>query len=350
MLALLAAALLTLTLALGGCALGTNTTEIASYGDGETVPAGVYLYYQLTAYQNGIYQVPDYQKDPIKQEIDGVPFGDWVIQEAQESVKRHVAAELEFERLGLSLTEEETDSALAGVNAAWESSGAVFEKNGIAKSSLEAVALAGAKYARLFPAYYGEGGEKEVSEAELLSYYQENYRRITQLVFSKNGADGAPLDEAGLKELNERINRYIERFEAGESFHSLLEQKDQEDAAAAGRDPVSHEEHKDDEFYHDIVLSRDLTSYYSQEFLDAVFASDELNVPTLYEADGYFSVFIRKDLMADPDDFANGKSTLLANMKNTEFEVGLLSVADQNGMIFNDTAVKRYQPKNLKFQ
>ena len=81
-----------------------------------------------------------------------------------------------------------------------------------------------------------------------------------------------------------------------------------------------------------------------------MFASDELNVPAVYESSGYKAVFIRKDLMADPDDFTNGKETLLSNLKSAEYESELLGAADQDGIVWNDAAVKRYQPKNLKFR
>ena len=347
-LALLASALMLVSL--GGCELGKNTTTIASYGDGQTVPAGVYLYYQITAYESGFYQVSDPQEDPMKQSIDGVSFSDWVTQKAQEAVKRQIATELEFQRLGLSLTEEETDAALSGVNSAWEANGAVYEKNGISKSSIELVALSSAKYSKLFYAYYGEGGEKEVSEDELLDYYQTNYKRVAQIIFPKTNSDGSALDEAGLEQLDERVGRYMELAESGEPFHKLIQMKDEEDAAASGEEPVSHEWHEDDENYHDIIVSKDSSGYYPQAFLDAVFASDELNVPAVYESSGYKAVFIRKDLMADPDDFTNGKETLLSNLKSAEYESELLGAADQDGIVWNDAAVKRYQPKNLKFR
>ena len=129
-----------------GCTAGSGTAYAMTI-DGVQVNAGIYIYYSYASYmeltqtlqsENSELDVSD--KDVVKeQKMDGVSSEEWIKNKALEYCQRYVAIEKKFEELDLSLTEEENKEISSTIDSFWDTNGELYEKNGIAKSSVQSV-------------------------------------------------------------------------------------------------------------------------------------------------------------------------------------------------------------------
>lgn len=331
--------------AVSGCTLGEKTRIAATYNGGE-VPAGVYLYNQVSALNEAYYLVPDMSKDLLSQQIDGIGAEEWINNRAAELTRAYVAIESEFDRLGLTLDSGTAAAATQGLEQNWDSQKDQLEKAGIGYASVEASLLNAAKAELLFTAYYGEGGEFEVPEEEYRAFYEENFRRVLLLVFSKtyDPVAGAAFDEEGAAAQLEKIQSYFGRAQAGEDLYSLIVENDREltlalDSGAEATYQAPTEASRT------ALIYRDDTSY-PEALRDQLFAGDGDGVET-YEDDSYGILYQRLSLDGDDTLYESAKSSMLPLMKQDAFVSHLVSVADGMGFALNQDAVKQFTVKKL---
>lgn len=338
--------ILALMLTLAGCS-GTDTANVAAYNDTK-VPAGVYLYYMINNIYNASTLAENKDKSPLKQTIEGKNGNEWVIDKTKEDLMAHIAADVEFDRLKLTLTEETKGSVINAVKDTWENDASYYEKNGISKESLLEAALNYQKRSLVLENYYGENGEKSVSDSDALKYYEENYARINHLVISKSvesNGEQVPLSGEALVKVKEQANSYFEMLKKGESFETVLVAKEKADAAAQSKEEPAAHEH-DNEFAHDIIVTKG-QPYFPEKYLSQLFAS-EIGKPGFYEEDAMYIVFLRKDVNANPKDFETRKSQIGIFMQSENFNSELAEVAKTLDITVNDNAIKRYKPSNIK--
>lgn len=331
---------------LSGCTFGANTRTAATYNGGE-IPAGIYIYNQMTALNEAYYQVPDMSKNVLSQEIDGVKATDWINNRAAELTRTYAAVESEFDRLGLTLDSGVAAAATQSLRQSWDNQKDQMEKAGIGYSSLEAVLLNSAKSQLLFSTYYGEGGEFAVTEEDYKAFYEENYRRVLMLVLSKkyDQATQDAFDEEGAAEQQKLIESCFERSKAGEPLIDLIVENDEAIHSALDSGDTHSHEPLTEENQIDVVY-RENTNY-PQALRDQIFASNTLNTPETYEDENYGVIFERRDLMADETAYQSARYSMLPLMKQAEYQEKLLAVADTLGFTLNQTAVKKFKVDNL---
>ena len=153
----------------------TDKTWAMKRGD-TTIPIGCYIYNFYVTTLNAPYQEGvDSSKSMLEQEIEGKPAETWIRENAIRSTKLMLAVDDMMNELGLSLSEEDQKQIETNTNSGWTQLSSALEKY-VAKSSYQkAYTELNYKYTMVFEALYGEGGEKEVPQEELLQYVKEHY-------------------------------------------------------------------------------------------------------------------------------------------------------------------------------
>ena len=140
-------------------------TQTAITIDGYEVPAGVFIYNEIYAYNNAAYTL--YSKngeyphvnDVKDSKIDDLDAEDWIQDNAVDFCRDFVATELEFDKIGGELTKEQLDEI--NERAAMNETNTMFSENGVGKESIKAMIANSYKQEELFKHYFGIDAEKE---------------------------------------------------------------------------------------------------------------------------------------------------------------------------------------------
>lgn len=222
-------------------ACGENTTWGAVI-DGEKVPAGVFIYYLETAHYEAQTRVNEEANSAaadlspegaaaqsgetvtvplFSSQIDGIAAKEWIYNEATEYMQEYIAVENKFDEYGLTLSDEDKETAQVYLDQMWEYAGEYYTDMGISQESYKSIFLNSSKKQKLFEAIYGEGGEKAVSDDEIKAYLDENYALINYIEAELRDGEGNLLKSEGKAERMEMLNGYMERFKNGEDFDML---------------------------------------------------------------------------------------------------------------------------------
>lgn len=232
-----------------GCAaamLGSLTAcgEKTTWGaviDGVQIPAGVFIYYLDTANyeaQQKLNEQTDTSADlspegaaaqssetvtlPLySSQIDGVDSKQWIYDRATELMQEYAAVEAKFDEYGLTLTDDDKQSAQVYLDQIWDYAGDYYTSMGVSENSYKSIFLNSSKKQKLFETIYSEGGERAVSDDEIKTYLDENYALINYIDVELKDGEGNLLKSDGKAERMEMLNSYMERYSNGEDFDEL---------------------------------------------------------------------------------------------------------------------------------
>ncbi|MCI7233729.1 MAG: hypothetical protein MR546_07455 [Oscillospiraceae bacterium] len=232
-----------------GCAaamLGSLTAcgEKTTWGaviDGVQIPAGVFIYYLDTANYEArqkLGEQTDTSADlspegaaaqssetvtlPLySSQIDGVDSKQWIYDRATELMQEYAAVEAKFDEYGLTLSDDDKQSAQVYLDQIWDYAGDYYTSMGVSENSYKSVFLNSSKRQKLFETIYSEGGEKAVSDDEIKTYLDENYALINYIDVELKDGEGNLLKSDGKAERMEMLNGYMERYNNGEDFDEL---------------------------------------------------------------------------------------------------------------------------------
>lgn len=232
-----------------GCAaamLGSLTAcgEKTTWGaviDGVQIPAGVFIYYLDTANyeaQQKLNEQTDTSADlspegaaaqssetvtlPLySSQIDGVDSKQWIYDRATELMQEYAAVEAKFDEYGLTLSDDDKQSAQVYLDQIWDYAGDYYTSMGVSENSYKSIFLNSSKKQKLFETIYSEGGERAVSDDEIKTYLDENYALINYIDVELKDGEGNLLKSDGKAERMEMLNSYIERYNNGEDFDEL---------------------------------------------------------------------------------------------------------------------------------
>lgn len=232
-----------------GCAaamLGSLTAcgEKTTWGaviDGVQIPAGVFIYYLDTANyeaQQKLNEQIDTSADlspegaaaqssetvtlPLySSQIDGVDSKQWIYDRATELMQEYAAVEAKFDEYGLTLSDDDKQSAQVYLDQIWDYAGDYYTSMGVSENSYKSIFLNSSKKQKLFETIYSEGGERAVSDDEIKTYLDENYALINYIDVELKDGEGNLLKSDGKAERMEMLNSYIERYNNGEDFDEL---------------------------------------------------------------------------------------------------------------------------------
>lgn len=232
-----------------GCAaamLGSLTAcgEKTTWGaviDGVQIPAGVFIYYLDSANyeaQQKLNEQTEASADlspegaaaqssetvtlPLySSQIDGVDSKQWIYDRATELMQDYAAVEAKFDEYGLTLSDDDKQSAQVYLDQIWDYAGDYYTSMGVSENSYKSIFLNSSKKQKLFETIYSEGGERAVSDDEIKTYLDENYALINYIDVELKDGEGNLLKSDGKAERMEMLNSYIERYKNGEDFDEL---------------------------------------------------------------------------------------------------------------------------------
>ncbi len=172
-----------MAVSMAGC---SDMSKIMTVDDYD-VNAGIYINYMLSEYMEQTYSEAssgtattyNYLDKEIENE-DGkkVKLGDYLPDYAYEHTLELVAANKQFEKLGLELSSEDAEEVNNAVKNYMENMTEEYlSEQGISKDSVTKYFTAEKQKDLLFHHYYGEDGEKAVKNDDISNYLKDNYIR-----------------------------------------------------------------------------------------------------------------------------------------------------------------------------
>ena len=201
-----------------GC--GSNTTTAMTIDD-YVVPAGVYLYYLNSSYNNALSQLRQEDENLDTEDtktiktlyLEDKDIRTWIEDKATELCMDFVTTEKKFEELGLELDEEVKENLPDMQEYYWSYYGASYTEIGISQESFNKVMTSSYKSQAIFDYYYAVGGAEGVTDEELQDYYAENNIRAQYIKFDLYDSEGEELDSDGKAEILELVKEYQTRAE-----------------------------------------------------------------------------------------------------------------------------------------
>jgi hypothetical protein len=208
-----------------------KNTQTALTVDGYEVPAGVFIYNELYAYNSAAYELYGTlgkmpSVDEVKEhQFESMDATDWIQDKATDYCLDFVANEKEFEKIGGELTKDELNEIKEFVSS--NSSQAMFADNGVGEDSLTKIMSNNYKREAIFKHYYGLGAEKGCTEDELKEYYQDKTTRIKYFSISFVDDNGEAFDADEKRRLNNMIDGYIKDINAESTNTAKLKKIDE---------------------------------------------------------------------------------------------------------------------------
>lgn len=381
------AAALALCLALGLAACG-DTRWICEV-DGNTIPAGLYIFYQNEGYGDALFKLAQedsetylypyiyyYNYGVVDSSLfstalsSGETVEEHVNSYAMDMCKQYTVVSKLFDDLGLEITDDEQALIDNQVRTGWTNSGDKYEKVGISKDSYEMSIVSKFKEDKVFDAYYEVGGKNGTTEDEVMTFFSENYARVKYMTFTFSDSIDDAIDEGRKSEQLELANQYLEEAKSGVPMDDLIERHNEElaaqnaensesdEAAADGEasEPVeaeTKEENGDtaddtaeaevvDPYANESILNKKAT-YPTEKFVNYVFTTVNVGDYAVIQDDTCFYVVERLDITEREDLYDTYRESIMQDLFDDDYTKLINTELEKYTVKVNDSAVKRYK-------
>ena len=358
---------LCMALSLAGCGDTTWICEV----DGDTVAAGLYIYYQNEGYGDALYNLVQSDSDNyfiyylyyynygyVEPEIfsatlsNGETVEEHINNYALDMCKQVVIMDKLFNELGLEFTADEQALIDTQVRTAWSNSQAGWEASGVSEASFKAALVANYKEDKVFDAYYEVGGRNGTTESEVLDYFADHYARIKYMTFTFSDSVDDAIDEARKNEQLDLANEYLASAEAGTSMDELIEQyneylkslETEEETENDSEFTVEAEDTAEEEYKNETILSKDST-YPTEKFVNYVFTTTKVGEFSVIQDDTCFYLVERLDVRDRTDLYDTYRNRIMEELFDSDFTKLLNSELAKYTVNVNENAVKRYTVK-----
>lgn len=214
----LAAILLISCLLMGGCSTPDNAMEV----DGKVYTTGDYLAYvyntlntDYTAYMYLYYYGADALDEEVSYDEDTkMSLREYIRQMAQDTMIRQKVLE---DMLAEHKIDWDAEDKKELEDSLKELKADAFLPLGFNNDRYINMAKAtGLNEMSLFYGLYGKGGSREVAETDIRKYFDDNYLSYKIIEFSLVGSDNKDLSEAEVNKIKDRLQKYLDAFNAGE--------------------------------------------------------------------------------------------------------------------------------------
>ncbi|MDE6709101.1 MAG: hypothetical protein K2J76_01285 [Oscillospiraceae bacterium] len=362
-------------MALSMSSCGKDTTWGAEI-DGEQLRAGIMIYFQSSAVSEAMAFMPSTDATAAADgeatttteslsvldiTIEDKPAREWINDKAVQSMREYAAVEKKFDELGLTFENKEEDRLNIVVDQMWDYFGEYYEELGVSKQSYHDVGLNSEKRTAIFNYYYGEGGEKAVSEDAIAAYLTDSNVRRKYFAMPLKDGEGNLLKSEGKAELKAMAEGYIDRLNASSATFEEIEKEYNDyyaalvkaaaeaaegEASDTAEQPETETETVAAEPSYGTVISKNST-YPSEKFVKAAFG--EIETPAgdyiLIEDDDnevYYLVQVM-NLFDDPDYLENNRDYVLHTLKDEEFDAEVKSWTEGQNVVVNQDSVDRYK-------
>lgn len=326
-------------LTLTGCA---DTTWILKDGN-ITIPTGVYNYYLIggastvSSLAENSSSSGSSNTDMWSQTVSGTDAVTWTRNKAIESCKELAVIEKLCAERNVTLADDQQSDASSRASTSYNAYKTLWSKNDISETSLQRIAKDMYLKQKLFESYYGENGDKAVSESEIEDYYSKNFVHVKQIFVSKyDTSTYTALTGDKLAAAEKKAKEAYEAAKADPKNFDKYVEKYNEDPGMKS-DPNGY------------IFSKASSENYDGKFTDLAFS---LKAGEVGMAESDMGWFIEYKLATDPKDTStfndSMKATVLSEMKGDEFEKIITDQIAKENFQINDKTVKHYNPKKLK--
>lgn len=355
---------------LAGCSaprltIGGVSGKAADIGDTE-LSAGEYLAYLYNAYYNiyysqGLYMYAGYYDvwDQTYTYGEGdnaekLKLAEYIKRTAQDSAVRQYALEGLMKKYSVSWDADEEkkinenlkdtkEDAYLSLGISNDHFISVYKKLNLNESSL-------------FYTLYGEGGQREVPEADRKAYFEKNYLSYKIISIPLTGSDSKELDDAGKKEITDRLGGYLAKYEETKNFEAVVDQynadekkddekKDDTSSTTSSGDEKKGSTDKDNR------KNADANSISDTQLVEAIRSVDvgKAKVVT-YKANGSTAtaaLILRLDINEPASLFTDETKSILYSLKYEEFDKEVDEAVAKITYKFRSSVVRKCDPKDF---
>lgn len=338
---------------LAGCTIKSPET-VGSIGDTEFT-AGTYLLAQYSAVNSLMNLAEDSSsvKEALKSEVtaeDGETMqgSEFVEKETLENLQYTAGLEAAVAERGLTLTDDEleqVDTLTEQIMSYYEN---VYAQNGIGEKTIRETYQRNLLYSDLFDAVYGEGGEREVSDADKQTWLDENAVAGDVIVLPLTNTDDSTYE---VSDEAEDAVRELAQTAADELAGGADLQETASAALAAAYGQLGMEYSEEDDLSANIsnlmIMPSELT-YYGTDFETAV---GEMTVGEASVIDRGTSlwVFLKKNAGdVKTLEEVEGSYDLVSLMKSEDFTAELTAAGAAMENDLDSSAMSAYKAENIK--
>ncbi len=355
---------------LAACA---DTSYVMTVGE-KKYPVGPFAFYAYLTRDTYDMQYYYYYNtrltDVLNTELsDGTKVYQTVNQYVEDQYLNHIVISEKFEELGLSLTEEQKAEIEANYKAGYvEQYGAdlttILETLQLTEEEMKDMIALSYKSEAIVNHYFGEGGQYEVLDSEMRSYFTENYARFKYVILDKKDEDGNTLTTDKLLAQYDKAKAALAALEAGRAIEDVIveysddyvtenelpaDAKDEDKATAEAQNKtmtvdgvITDKAGIFDETYY---------SYYGStldsEIVNWVFAA-EIGEFELKELDGAYMVIQKFDVTENEEHYQARKSSVFSAITESQRSTLFSQWMGELSYTFNENARNLYDVRGLE--
>lgn len=323
-----------------GC--GKNYEKVVTV-DGFDFTPTMYLCAQYQSYNAAWTMVDEDVEDIFGETIEEVSAMEWIHNQTIKNLQTYVWVEKTFEEMGLKLAEEDVEYIEYQVEYYWSYYESYYMDNGIGRDTYQQFVELDYKYDMIFEALYGEGGEKEPSDAECIKYMNDTYVRIKGFELSKLDREGEELIDKDMDKIEGYAKDAVEKLNGGAELNDVCAEIKTLAADWIG-DETDYS--KGEDHVVDSYVGEESTAF-SEEVSDKAFALKENSEFVYGETEDSFVIFQRIPNFVDDTELKSIKSDLVTEMMGTVFAEEVEAAAAEYEVVEDAAAVKYYSAKNI---
>lgn len=335
---------------------------------------GVYIYSLYSAYNQAnkfAQENEKYKEDEsfLNLEItdeDGntAKAEDWIYKEAKEIVNSILSVHSEVVKREITIPQSQIDLAGENAKSDWELGPyasyyaqmgyaatpykTIFEPFGISYDSFfESAYYTGLEQAELFKSLYDKGGTEEVSDKDLIAFFEENYTDysffsidLKKAIMDEDGEeDYEPMTDDEVKDVKAKLDGYAKEINENKKSFEDIVKKYQKDNSIETDPSTSNTEILDNNTNLDETLKTSLKDLKENTAKVIKVGNDE------DESAAYYLIYKGKikDATADHMKDEEQRYSTLTAMKTEDFSKYVKQLSDKVEVEENTSAVKKYK-------
>ena len=333
--------------------IGGTAKTAATIGD-TTLSTGEYLAYLYNSFYNiyysqGLYQYAQNGYDVWSQEYtygegddaQKVKFDEYLKLSAQDAAVRQVALRQLMEKYNISWNadeQKELEKNLENVKAdSYLSLG--INKDNFVKVTKE-LSL---NETSLFYGLYGEGGQREMSEADRKTYFDENYLSYKMISISLTDSKGSEMTDDAKKKVTDQLEGYLAEYNKSGNFEAVVDAYNKSKASDASTVKASKDE--------DNRKNIDGNTATDEELVKAIRSVEVGKAQVItYKANGstaMAALILRLDIHTPESLFTDEAKNVIRGAKYDEFDKEVKEAVKGLTVNFKKSVVKKCDPKNF---
>lgn len=335
---------LCLLMVFGMTSCSITTPEYVITVDGEKIPCGLYLLYQLQAYTAAKQFQYDAGKKVWNDTVLGQNGADYVHEQTLKSCRNYVWVEREFDRQGLVFSKAELAELETSAATAYKGNTYRLDVNGVSLETYTKYYINARKYARLYEAFQ-KTDAASFTNAEAVIYMNDTYAHIRLVNLPLNNVDSKKVSGADEKKLQGYANDMADALNNGGNFDTLADEALKNAFAVTGHE---YTENAVAENTYDTWLKRDNVYFGDAEMSNTLLASPK-GFSSVAQSASFVVAYQKIDGVTDGDEFEEKyKPTIIGEMQTKAFEEKIAADTAVYEVTEDASAVATYSIKKIK--